>query len=277
MQGTYQFRGTGDIEFNPANPRSYPERFTIRVPGPSTYEMIMHIGEFFAQDKWQIKPGLTLSAGVRYDIEVFPYDPAPLGNPNLQKYPVDKGNIAPRLGLVWNPDGESKSVIRAGYGMFYDRTLLGNGRQLPDRLQVLSVVHRQFPGSQVQTSVLGTERFPTEPMLLVNQLSQLTPAQRATLNAMFPPGSTVRNVGGTVSWDDPDRQQPYFHQVSVGYEREIFPGVSVSADYVRMNGRNMFFNPNLNIALGLNDTRDGPRQDPGPDPFGVLAREPLAR
>jgi hypothetical protein len=37
-----------------------------------------------------------------------------------------------------------------------------------------------------------------------------------------------------------------------------------------MNGRDMFFNPNLNIALGLNDTRDGPRQDPGPDPFGVL-------
>ncbi len=79
----------------------------------------------------------------------------------------------------------------------------------------------------------------------------------------------MRNTG-TVSWDDPDRQQPYFHQISVGYEREIFQGVSASVDYVRMNGRDMFFNPNLNIALGLNDTRDGPRQEPGPDPFGVL-------
>ena len=79
----------------------------------------------------------------------------------------------------------------------------------------------------------------------------------------------MRNTG-TVSWDDPDRQQPYFHQISMGYEREIFTGVSASVDYVRMNGRNMFFNPNLNIALGTNDTRDGPRQDPGPDPFGVL-------
>jgi hypothetical protein len=73
-----------------------------------------------------------------------------------------------------------------------------------------------------------------------------------------------------VSWDDPDRQQPYFHQVSVGYEREIFQGVSASVDYVHMSGHDMFFNPNFNIALGLNDTRDGPRQEPGPDPFGVL-------
>ena len=37
----------------------------------------MHVGELFAQDKWQMKPGLTLSVGVRYDLEVFPYDPAP--------------------------------------------------------------------------------------------------------------------------------------------------------------------------------------------------------
>ena len=46
--------------------------------------------------------------------------------------------------------------------------------------------------------------------------------------------------------------------------------MSASVDYVRMNGRTMFFNPNLNIALGLNDPSDGPRQEPGPDPFNVL-------
>jgi hypothetical protein len=37
-----------------------------------------------------------------------------------------------------------------------------------------------------------------------------------------------------------------------------------------MSGHDMFFNPNYNIALGTNTVRDGPRQDPGPDPFGVL-------
>ena len=90
----------------------------------------------------------------------------------------------------------------------------------------------------------------------------MTPAQRAILNALYPAGIDRCATTGTVTWDDPDRQQPYFHQISVGYEREILQGVSASVDYVRMNGRDMFFNPNLNIALGTNDIRDGPRQDP---------------
>jgi hypothetical protein len=269
LQGTYQFRGTGDPEFNPASPRSYPERLTIRVPNESTYEMIMHVGEVFVQDKWQVKPGLTISAGVRYDLEVFPYNPTPLGDPRLTKYPVDKGNIAPRVGLVWNPDGESRSVVRGGYGLFYDRTLLGTVDNFLTDYKYSRSFTANFPASGPD---LGPRNgtYPTEPMLQVTQLSQLTPQQRATLNSMFPPGSTVRNVGGTVTWDDPDRQQPYFHQISVGYERELFQGVSASVDYVRMNGRDMFFNPNLNIALGTNDVRDGPRQEPGPDPFNVL-------
>jgi hypothetical protein len=269
LQGTYQFRGTGDPEFNPSNPRSFPERLTIRVPGPLDYEMIMHVGEFFAQDKWQLKPGLTLSAGIRYDLEVFPYDPKPLGNPQLTKYPVDRNNIAPRLGMVWNPDGENRSVVRAGYGLFYDRTLLGTVDNFLTDYKYSPSFIANFP---VAGPDLGPRngQFPTEPILQVTQLGQLTAAQRAIINALYPPGSTVRNVGGTVSWDDPNRQQPYFHQASVGYEREIFTGVSASVDYVRMNGRDMFFNPNLNMPLGANDVRDGPRVNPAPDPFGVL-------
>jgi hypothetical protein len=152
-------------------------------------------------------------------------------------------------------------------GAFYDRTLLGT----VDNFLTDYKYSRSFTANFPAAPDLGPRngRFPTEPMLQVTQLSQITPAQRAILNALYPPGSTVRNTG-TVTWDDPNRQQPYFHQVSVGYEREVLPGVSASVDYVRMNGRDMFFNPNLNVALGLNDTRDGPRQEPGPDPFGVL-------
>ncbi len=71
-----------------------------------------------------------------------------------------------------------------------------------------------------------------------------------------------------LTWDDPEREQPYFHQISAGYEREVFRGVSASVDYVRMLGRDMFLNPNLNIATGTNTTRDGPRVFT--DPFGIL-------
>ncbi len=73
---------------------------------------------------------------------------------------------------------------------------------------------------------------------------------------IYPPGTIRRNTG-TVTWDDPERTQPYFHQMTVGYEREVLPGVSVSADYVRMVGRDMFLNPDLNIGTRVNTSRTG--------------------
>jgi hypothetical protein len=85
---------------------------------------------------------------------------------------------------------------------------------------------------------------------------------------MFPPGATVRN-SGTITCDDPERDLPYFHQISAGYERELFSGLGFSVDYVRMLGRDMFLNPNLNIPTGTNTVRDGPRVFD--DPYGVLA------
>jgi hypothetical protein len=270
MNGSYQFRGQGDIKFDPANPRSYPERLAIRVLGPSEYKMKMHIGEFFAQDKWQMKPGLTLSAGVRYDIEVFPYEQDP-GNPLFQgrsrPYPIDANNIAPRLGLVWNPDGESKSVVRFGYGMFYDRTLLGTVDNFLTDLKYAESFVANFPQAGADTGPRNG-RFPTDPTLNSGDVSRLTPAVRSYINSVYPPGTTVRN-SATVTWDTPDRRQPYFHQFSAGYEREVLTGVSASVDYIRMSGHDMFFNPNLNIPMGLDTVRDGPNRV-FLDPFGVL-------
>ena len=69
MNGSYNF--DHDLEFD-ADPSTYPNRLNIRVPGPLTYDMTMHVGEVFVQDKWQTKPGLTLSLGVRYDLERIP-------------------------------------------------------------------------------------------------------------------------------------------------------------------------------------------------------------
>ena len=216
-----------------------------------------------------MKPGLTLSAGVRYDIEVFPYDPAPLGNPSAHEVSRSTKATSHRAS-AWCGTRMAEQVGRPGrLRALLRQNAARHGRQLPDRLQILAVVHREFPGVGPDLGPRNGHVPDRADAAGRRSCSQLTPAQRNILNSLYPPGSTVRNTG-TVSWDDPDRQQPYFHQISVGYEREIFQGVSASVDYVRMNGRNMFFNPNLNIALGLNDTRDGPRQEPGPDPFGVL-------
>ena len=79
MNGTYVFRGNQDRAFDPADPRTYPERLNIRVPGARESEMTMHVGEFFVQDKWQVKPGLTFSLGLRYDLELYPYETTAAG------------------------------------------------------------------------------------------------------------------------------------------------------------------------------------------------------
>ena len=173
------------------------------------------------------------------------------------------------MGIVWNPDGESKSVIRAGYGIFYDRTLLGTVDNFLTDYKYSPSFTANFP-APVRISVPGTAR--SRPTRCCRSLSpDVSQAQREHSQfAVYPPGSTVRNSAARSPGTIPNRQQPYFHQFSVGYEREIFQGVSASVDYMQMNGRDMFFNPNLNIALGTDTVRDGPRQDPAPDPFGVL-------
>jgi hypothetical protein len=267
MNGTYVFRNYQDRAFNPADPRSYPERLTIRVPGPLDYELVMHVYEFFAQDKWQPTPGMTISVGLRYDLEVMPYETDP-GNPlfsDPSKYPVDKNNLSPRLGFIWSPDN-GRSALRAGYGVFYDKTLLGTVDNFFTDTKYASSFIANFPEVGPDLGPRNGQ-FPTDPALLTNDVGQLTPQVRAYINARYPPGSTVRNTG-TVTWDDPTREQPYFHQISAGYEREIFKGVSASIDYVRMLGRDMFLNPNLNIPTGTNTVRDGPRVFT--DPFGIL-------
>jgi hypothetical protein len=268
MNGSYQFANYQDRAFNPADPRSYPQRLTIRVPGPLTYELVMHVYEFFAQDKWQPASGMTLSAGLRYDLEIMPIDEDP-GNPLFKdpsKYPVDKNNFSPRLGFIWDPGGQGKSALRAGYGVFYDKTLLGTVDNFFTDTKYASSFEANFP--QVGPDLNPRNGlFPTDPALLTSRVDQLTPAVRAYINSIYPPGTKVRNTG-TVTWDDPEREQPYFHQISAGYEREVFPGVGVSIDYVRMLGRDMFLNPNLNIPTGTNTVRDGPRTFD--DPFGIL-------
>jgi len=82
----------------------------------------------FWQDSWKINRRLTLNYGVRYDIEWNPIFPAanPLNDAGekafgvIQGIPLDKNNFAPRVAIAWDPWGNGKTVIRAGFGLFYD-------------------------------------------------------------------------------------------------------------------------------------------------------------
>lgn len=62
------------------------------------------------QDQWRPAAGVTVIAGVRYEAQTLP---SPFGTAT--------GNLAPRLGIAWQPHGHGPWVFRAGAGLFYDR------------------------------------------------------------------------------------------------------------------------------------------------------------
>src|ERR1700676_1033616 len=87
---------------------------------------------FFGQDSWKINRKLTMNYGLRYDVEISPlFAPATAVNAAAEKalgvvegIPRDYNNVAPRIGLAYDPTGRGKTVIRAGFGLFYDHPLL---------------------------------------------------------------------------------------------------------------------------------------------------------
>jgi len=87
---------------------------------------------FFAQDSWRITSRLTINYGLRYDPDLTPlFAPATSINANAEQalgvqegIPRQYKDIAPRFGLAWDPTGDGKTVVRGGFGLFYDHPLL---------------------------------------------------------------------------------------------------------------------------------------------------------
>jgi hypothetical protein len=89
--------------------RVVPTQFSIATGEPLAEISQVDFGGF-VQDDWKVRPNLTLGGGIRYERQT-----------NLDS----AYNIAPRVYLAWSPDGgaqkQAKTVIRLGFGLFYDR------------------------------------------------------------------------------------------------------------------------------------------------------------
>ncbi len=248
--GNGVFSFASDRLFDPADPSTYPERFTIRVPGPQNFFQKGHYISAFAQDKWRLNPRLTLSLGLRYDLDVLPLDES--RNPFFTfaegSYPVDANNVGPRVGFAYDLAGDGQTVVRGGYGMFFNSTRVGQVSGIISDGPISDSFTVSFPLNGVDPGPSNGE-LPTDPFLVNGPV-----VNRELLNAMFPPGSTVPN-GGSFSVDNPDRGTQYAHQFSLGAERQLTGTLSLSADYIHVATRDVLMTKDLNPGLRTTTSR----------------------
>lgn len=134
------FTGNGLADFVGGFPDNYFQ-FSNAVYGIRATSL-----DFYGQDSWKVTPRFTLDLGLRYEYNTPLYDPHNqvigffpgkqskvfLGAPPNLLYPGDAGtpnkaltfpdrnNFAPRFGFAWDLFGDSKVVMRGGFGIFYD-------------------------------------------------------------------------------------------------------------------------------------------------------------
>lgn len=127
-QSTLQFASLSDLRAN--NP------FIMSIAGHPELNFANENFSFFVQDDWKIHPRLSLNLGLRYDVSTVSRErdgllqnfdistPVPTVTPVGEKiHDVDKNNFGPRVGFAFDIFGKGKTILRGGYGIFYNREL----------------------------------------------------------------------------------------------------------------------------------------------------------
>ena len=119
---------------------------TLAAPDSSNINLRFYQLDFFGQDAWRVRPNLSLSYGLRYEYNTPPRETNrrienTFNSPELNLVPglrdfidgrtrifdPDRNNFAPRIGLAYSPNlfgrAGRTTIMRAGYGLFYDQIL----------------------------------------------------------------------------------------------------------------------------------------------------------
>jgi hypothetical protein len=148
-----------------------------------------HEFDWYGQDTWKIRPNFTLNLGLRYQLNGVPYETSGNFSNLLQDpgsfatgqaitfstvgpgsghslYQPDYKDIEPRIGFSWDPWKDGKTAVRAGFGIFHDRTFgnaFGNARADPP----FQASYTNFPGAFINgetiNNAFSSGTFPSQP------------------------------------------------------------------------------------------------------------------
>ena len=170
----------------------------------------------FAQDDWKLNSRLTLSGGIRWE---------------AQNHVADHNDLAPRVALAYALDGgkdkkKTKTVLRAGYGFFYDRFGTGNLLTI-DRsvIQPQTVIYD--PNC---TGAVTLESAANLDSCTAGAAGSAPPAVKYEVNARY--------------------RSPYTGQAGVSLERQLLPGTSLTVTYLHSFGVHQMATRNANQSVG---------------------------
>jgi len=200
LQGVYNF--TSLTNFLSGNYSTFQQAFGAL----SQFQSNPNVG-FFVQDEWRVRSSFTVNAGLRYDLQFLP---SPIQ--------TDTNNVAPRLGVAYAP-GDGKTVIRASFGIYYDRIPLRATSNALQRDGTKYIVVQLAPNQA------GAPVFP-------NVLA----AQPATL----PTKPNITRI-------DPNIENSYSEQGNLQIERELPGSALISVGYLHLRTLHVILSRNVNV------------------------------